>query len=255
MCALERPLRLVAFVSVWLVTLYGCAPGPGPLPPMASTDLLAELARTPGAGRIQASGLIQLNSPENNYNAGVLLFYREPDSVKMVIQAGFGTTLAEMLITGAEGLAYFPQQRQAFTLNAGSAIGIGSVNVYPSIVTSLLRPFTPAISEAVDSVGVVAQDGFYYLTHYAQGGTRVWKIDGRHRQLDTEEYATAEENIRWQRSFRVERRQLVPENIIVRFGGSTTTLFLRRIDVAPTWERSPFNIRLPEGVEVFDYSH
>ena len=247
---------LVLIAAIVLISaLPGCVPMPGPLPQIEPDDLMARMTHTPGANTLQASGIIQLNSPESSYNANLLLFYRAPDSVKMVIQVGFGTTLAELLLTGATGVAYFPHQRQAFSLNAGSAIDIGSVTVYPSIVTSLLKPFEPTISEIPDSIRVTGHTGFYYLTQYCQGSIRTWKVEGRSHCLDTEDFTTIEDNIQWQRSFRVIRRQLAPENIIVQFSGATTTLYLRRIDVSPNWDHSPFNIRLPDDVHILDLSH
>ncbi len=227
-------------------------PAPGPLPLATPRELVGALARTPRAQAFQASGVLQLVSRKGTHNAGVMLFFKAPDSVKMVIQMGLGTTAAEILITGAEGVAYFPQMRQAFTLDAGTAITVGDARVYPGVVTALLRPFDP--QALGDSLHVHVSGDYYYLVSRDLAGDRTLKIEGRARRLDTEDYHSTDDTIDWSRSFRVERNQLVPENIIVTFAGATTTMFLRSINVAPRWERSPFSVRLPDNVMLIDPS-
>jgi hypothetical protein len=249
-CNLLTIAATCALAAFFGVVAPGCTPPSGPLPDLPVPTILSGIARTPGVRRMQASGRIQAVSKKGTSNAGILLYYRYPDSVKMIIQVGFGTTVAELLFTGPHGLAYFPHQRQAYRIRAGAALTLEGAEFYPSVVTALLRPFD--IGVIADSVELKINGADYILSSENAGGKRTWQISGRTFQLSGEKYEATGGTISWERTFHRIRNQIAPEDIIVRFGETETMLFLRRINVSPSWKRSPFRIKLPENVSIHE---
>jgi hypothetical protein len=244
---LRRMRRFALIVWMAALCLSGCA-ARGPLPMVPPGDLLSRVLATPGARAIQASGSIQVTSAEGVYTGGLLLYYREPDSIKVMVQVGFGTTIAEMVMTGATGIAYLPQQRQALRIDAGSALVIGSATVYPALLARLMEPVS-ANHLYRDSLELIVGPTSYYLRDVSPGGVRTWQIGGRSGDLQSEEFASAESTVKWHRAFAVQRNQRVPNYFSVQFGDAVMTVHLNRIDVAPQWRRTPFTVRLPEGME------
>ena len=242
-----RGAAFAVFLSV-AALLPGCAPVPGPLPPVSPQELLYDVFSTPGANAVQARGDIQVSTPDGGYRGSILLFYRHPDSLKVLIQAGLGTTIAELALTGPNGIAYLPQQRQAFELTPGSALLVGNATMYPSLLTHLMNSVES--EHFGDSVSVLIAGRSYYLRGDSPGGLRTWKINGRSRDLEAEDFISAEHTVEWHRTFKVIRDRRVPHHISVQLGDTKTVVTLTRIDVAPEWRGNPFRVRLPSDVEV-----
>jgi hypothetical protein len=232
-------------VAVMLVASFGCVPT-GPLPVVPAGELLAGALSTPGARQIQASGTIQIASPDGVFNGGLLLLYRYPDSLKAMVQVGFGTTVAEIGFGGSHGIAYLPQQKEAYMLGVGSALVIGTTTAYPALLMDLMAP--PEAVRNSGTLSVSSSEGRYYLKSESPTGNRIWRIQGRSRDLRAEDFVAAESDMEWHRSFTVRRNQRVPVYFTVRFGEMTMTVNLKRIDVSPNWNKSPFEVRLPQDL-------
>jgi len=226
----------------------GCAPLRRAPAPATPREILAALYSTPGATELQARGQIRVTSPDGGYTGSVLLYYRYPDSARFVIQAGFGATLAELALTGLTGLAYLPQQKQAFELTPGSAIVVGQAALYPSLVMRLLGP---AESEPfADSLSLAVEGRSYVLRDSTPSGRRVWRVDGWSRQLQAEDFRSADNNVEWHREFKRSRNVRVPRMVFVRLGETKTVIDLTYVDAAPRWKGNEFRVRLPADVEV-----
>jgi len=232
--------------------LSGCAPL-GPLPVVAPPELVAGVMSTPSAETVQASGSIQIMSPEGFYNAGLVMSYRAPDSLRALVQVGFGTTVAELALTGPTGVAYLPQTREAYLLDAESALMIGTSVVYPALLLRLMEPVS-ADDLTGDTLRVMSSGGSYYLRDEAPDGVRTWKISGRGRDLEGEDFTATGSTIEWHRSFTTQRARRVPSLLTVTFGESTMTVHLNRINIAPHWNTTPFVVRLPDGLVPIDLS-
>jgi hypothetical protein len=240
-------------IAVVLAASLGCVPT-GPLPVVPAGELLAGALSTPGARQVQASGTIQIASPDGVFNGGLLLFYRYPDSLKAMVQVGFGTTVAEIGFGGSHGIAYLPQQKEAYVLGVGSALVIGTTTAYPALLIDLMAP-PEAVRDNDGTLSVSSSEGRYYLQSESPAGSRTWRIQGRSRDLRAEDFVAAESDMEWHRSFTVRRNQRVPVNFTVRFGEMTMTVNLKRIDVSPNWSKSPFEVRLPEGLVPIEPSY
>ncbi len=237
-----------ALVAALATAMLGCTPAPGPLPPVSARELLRDVCSIPGAAGFQARGSIEVASPECGYAGGLLLFYRHPDSIRVVIQAGLGTTLAELALTGSTGIAYLPHQNQAFELTPASAFVVGNATMYPSLIMRLLGPVE---SERLgDSIVVSVAARSYLLRAESASGLRTWKIDGRTRRLESEDFTSTERNVEWHRTFEVERGVRAPKSISVRFGDTRTVISLTRIEVTPAWRGNEFRVPLPVDVEI-----
>ncbi len=241
-----RRLLTAAILALSLMAV-GCA-SRGPLTWAPPGDLIATVMSTPSARTVQASGTIQVTSPEGVHSGGLLLFYKCPDSVKVLIQIGFGTTVAEVAMTNTDGIAYFPQQREAYVIDPGAALAIGTATVYPALLARLMSPVTAEDINDVTTT-VVTGERYYYLRDESASGVRTWKINGRTRDLEGEDFDAAESTIRWSRSFAIHRNRRVPSFFSVTFGETIMTVHLNRIDVAPEWKSNPFSVRLPENLE------
>ena len=239
----RRSATLLALGVVFAAS--GCVP-PGPPPPLAPRALLSSVMEIPSARRVQAKGTIQVSSPEGTHQGTIMLYYQDPDSLKAVVQAGLGTTVAEIAFTGPQGIVYAPQQRQAFTLDAGSAIALGTAVVHPFFLTRLMHPV--AAEDMADSLAAMAEAGGYLLRGRSPEGVRTWTISSRTRELISEEFVSADQTLQWRRSFRVVRDQRAPNSLTVRLDGTTTMVNLTWIDVSPRWAHPPFHVRLPENV-------
>lgn len=235
-------------LSAFMLTVVGCALR-GPLSWAPPGDLIATVMSTPSARTVQASGTIQVTSPDGVYSGGLLLFYKCPDSVKVLIQVGFGTTVAEVTMTNNDGIAYFPQQREAYAIEPGAALAIGTSTVYPALLARLMSPVT-AEDFNDETTTVVTGERYYYLRDESASGVRTWKINGRTRDLESEDFVSAESTVRWNRSFAIHRNRRVPSFFTVTFGETIMTVHLNRIDVAPEWKSNPFGVRLPENLEL-----
>lgn len=241
-------LRIGAMAAALLEVVSGCAPAPRPLELLAPSALLRHVYATPGATWLQARGKIQVTTADGGYSGGLLLFYRHPDSLRVVIQAGLGTTFAEVALTGQSGVAYLPHQEHAFALTPASAIIVGSTTMYPSLLARLLAP---AESERFgDSLSVAIDGRDYFVRGASPSGVRTWQIDGRTLELEAEEFTAAEASLAWRRTFKLERNVRVPRTILVRLGDTTTAITLTHVDVAPRWRGNEFRVRVPPDIEV-----
>lgn len=241
-----RGVRFITLVAAGAL-LSACVPAPGPLRPATPQELFTAILSTPSASAAQARGSIQVRSPGGGYSGSVLVFYRAPDSLKVLVQAGFGATLVDLAITGPNGVAYLPLQRQAFELTPASALVVGEAALYPSLLVRLLGPVEA--EHFGDSVGVTISGSRYYLTGRSASAVRTWEINGRTRQLESEGFLSGEEDVEWRRGFTVIRNRRVPNSISLRLRETTTVISLTKINVAPEWTGGQFTVRLPPDVQ------
>lgn len=226
--------------------LSACAAVRPPLQPVPAADLISGVLAMPSAHALQTLGSLRITSPEGSLNAAFVAFYRFPDSVKVQIQGGFGTTLAEIVLAGGRGIAYLPQQRQAFEIGEGSALVVGTAVIYPSLLLHLLKP-VEAERLALDS-DVSISGGKYVVSSARGSGNRTWRIAGRSRRLEAEQFESSDAGMSWDRSFGTVQGLRVPDSFSVRLGDTSMNATFSRIIVSCDWPNSPFVVRLPDGM-------
>ncbi len=242
---LAAATRVFAPMALALTIVSACAPGLDPQPRPAR-ELVAVVLSTPGCESLQARGNLTISSPEGVFRGAVLMHYRYPDSLRVVVQIGLGSTVADIAMTGADGIAYLPQHRQALMLDAGSAIGLGSASVHPSLLMTLFRP--AQASDMIDTRVAVPENGAYVLRNESVVGVRTWRVSAE-LDLISEHFVDAQQTLAWHREFATRRGLRVPSAVSLSLGPTQTSVTLTRIDGSPRWERSPFHVRLPEGME------
>ena len=235
------------FAALSAASLAGCMPPGVQSPPPPTEDLVREVLSVPSAHALRAYGTLRLSSPEGNFVASAVVFYSHPESLKVVVQGGFGTTVAEIALAGDRGVAYLPQQRQAFELREGSGLLLGTAVVYPSMLFHLLKPVDVERPGPDAVVGTEANS--YVLASRTATGTRIWRISGRSRRLESEEYRAVENTTYWNRSFGLVNGTRVPKSFSVRLGDTSMSGEFTRIDLAPANRPGAFSVVLPPGVE------
>ncbi|HPC44630.1 MAG TPA: hypothetical protein PLJ50_05755 [Candidatus Latescibacteria bacterium] len=241
--------RIAPFAFVFLgAVFFGCAPTCVKTPPPPAGELIAEVLSVPGAHAIQAYGTLRVTSPEGNYSGSAVVFYSYPESVKVVLQGGFGTTFAEIALAGGKGIAYLPQQRQALELADGSCLLFGSVVVYPSMLLHLLKPVD---AERLGQDAIISTEcSQYVLASRTAAGTRIWRLSARAHRLEAEEFRSVENTMFWTRTFGAANGIRVPKSFSVRLGETTMSAEFTRINVSPVMRPNTFAVALPPGIEV-----